>query len=394
MNILRRAIPVFAAIALLAAACGGQSGGSSKETVTIAFIGPLTGSNAAIGKGGRNSFQLALRQANANPENKYHYESVVLDAKCEPQVAVQVAHRAGANPEVVSAVAHYCSVAAIAAVDTYHKLGLPTTIWGSVLPAVTYGNSYPEITRVDGTQIGQNQFAAQFDKQQLDVQTIAAINDTTDYGRGQYKYFSKFAQKKGIDIAYHAAVGPDTQDFSAQLSKIKKLDPDVVWFGGLSALGARLRNQMAQLGIKAIFQGTSGIKSNQYIKATGKNAEGSLAFLGGAPIRKLPGGEKFLQAYHKADFSLPPEAYGPFAYAAAKLQIKAIEKVGPDRGKVTHYLDTQIKDVQTIIGPVTFDEHGQNVLAQFTAYVVQDDRWVPWEESAYAKGKRHLPGQG
>ena len=34
---------------------------NAKETVRIAFIGPLTGGNSAIGLGGRNSADLAVR---------------------------------------------------------------------------------------------------------------------------------------------------------------------------------------------------------------------------------------------------------------------------------------------------------------------------------------------
>jgi len=47
--------------------------------------------------------------------------------------------------------------------------------------------------------------------------------------------------------------------------------------------------------------------------------------------------------------------------------------------------------VPSIIGPVTFDDHGQNVLATVTPYVVQDGTWVPWGQSEYARGKRTLP---
>jgi branched-chain amino acid transport system substrate-binding protein len=51
------------------------------------------------------------------------------------------------------------------------------------------------------------------------------------------------------------------------------------------------------------------------------------------------------------------------------------------------------KDHESIVGPVTFDAHGQNVVPIVTAYVVQDGKWVVWSDSDYAKGKRKLAGQ-
>ncbi len=364
---------------------------AAKPTVKIAFIGPLTGSNASLGLGGENSFKLALMQRNEDPQTKYRYEGVYLDDQCQPQAGVQAALKAGSDPDVIAAVAHYCSVVAIATVDTYHRLGLPAMVWGAVLPAVTYGNTYVEITRVNGTQIQQNATAARFDANTIHRKTFACLYDTTDYGRGHFQYFSEFAKKNGLQIVYSAGVAPDRQDFSAELARIKELHPQVVWFGGLSAEGARIRNQMAQIGLTALFQGTSGIKSEEYIKAAGPNAEGTLAFLEGAPIEQLPGGAAFLAAYRKAGFTNPPEAYGPFAYVAANLVVRAIEAVGPDRAKVADYLKHKIKNVPSIIGPVTFDDHGQNVLATVTPYVVQDGTWVPWGQSEYARGKRTLP---
>jgi branched-chain amino acid transport system substrate-binding protein len=52
-----------------------------------------------------------------------------------------------------------------------------------------------------------------------------------------------------------------------------------------------------------------------------------------------------------------------------------------------------VKDRDSIVGKVTFDDHGQNTVAIITAFVAQDGKWVVWEDSEYASGKRKLPGQ-
>ena len=44
------------------------------------------------------------------------------------------------------------------------------------------------------------------------------------------------------------------------------------------------------------------------------------------------------------------------------------------------------------MGPITFDDHGQNAVPLITKYVAQDGKWVVWEDSEYASGQRKLAG--
>ncbi|MFO1320894.1 MAG: branched-chain amino acid ABC transporter substrate-binding protein [Burkholderiales bacterium] len=361
----------------------------AKDTVKIAFIGPLTGGVAANGLGGRNSADLAVKLRNADPKARYTYELVVQDDECKPNVGVQVATKVASDNAVVAGVTHYCSTVAMGTVDVYHRFGMPAIVWGAVLPDITYANDYKEIHRVNGTMINQNDTAAKF-MTGLKYKRWAIIHDTTDYGKGHNKYFSEALQKSGGQILGTFGVTADQQDFSAELTKIKELKPEVLYFGGITPLGVRIRSQMEKLGVKAVFQGTSGIISEAFIDGLGPLAEGVVAFREGAPAEKLPGGKIFLEQYQKAKYSDPPEAYGPFAFAAATLILDAIEKVGPDRKKVRNELN-RVHDVDSIVGKISFDDHRQNAVPVITKFVVQDGHWVVWEDSAYAAGKRALP---
>jgi len=366
---------------------------TAKETVRIAFVGPLTGGNSAIGLGGRNSADLAVRLRDADPKAKYHYELVVLDDECKPDAGVQMATKAGSDRTIVGGVTHYCSVVAMATVDTYHRFGLPAIVWGAVLPDITYANDFKEIHRVNGTMINQNEANAKLVTSQ-GYKKFAIIHDTTDYGKGHDKYFTQFLKQDGGEIVADFGVTADQQDFTAELTQIKALNPQVLYFGGLTPIGVRIRAQMDKLGLVAQFDGTSGIVNDDFIKALGPLAEGVLAFREGAPAERLPGGKKFLADYKEQGYANPPEAYGPFAYAAAVLLMDAIEKVGPDRKKIIQQLSpAHVKDVDSIVGKITFDEHGQNTVPVITRYVVQDGKWVPWEDSEYAGGKRKLVGR-
>jgi branched-chain amino acid transport system substrate-binding protein len=363
----------------------------AKDIVKLAFVGPLTGGNSAIGLGGRNSADLAVRLRNADPKSKYTYQLVMQDDECRPNVGVQVATKIAADNSIVAGITHYCSAVAMGTVGVYHRFGMPAVVWGAVLPEVTYGNQFKEVYRVNGTMINQSEVAARFMVGQ-GFKKWAIIHDTTDYGKGHNKYFSDFLHKNGGTVLGTFGVTAEQQDFTTELTKIREMKPDVVYFGGLTPLGVRIRTQMAKLGIKAQFEGTSGIMSDAYIQGVGKElGEGSLAFIEGAPWEKLPGGLFFKGKYQQAKYSEAPEAYGPFAFAATNLIMDAVEKVGPNRKKVIDEL-SRTKNVDTIIGKVTFDDHGQNIVPLVTKYVVEDGKWVVWEDSSYAKGKKKLAG--
>lgn len=383
----RRAARVLRALAVCSLI--GTSAGA-KETVKVGFIGPLTGGVSAIGIGGRNSAELAVRLKNLDRRAKYTYKLVSADDECKPAAAAQRAAKMAANKDIVAAVTHYCSPAAAASVGIYHKSGFPIVIWGAELPDITYRYKYPEIHRVNGTMIKQNETNAEH-LTGLGYKTFVIIHDTTETGYGHMQYFAEALEHNGGKILGTFSVGADQQDLSAELTQISALKPDVVYFGGLTPLGIRVRSQMDSLGINAVFDGTSGIVSDDFIRKLGPLAEGTLAFQEGAPLEKLPGGKFFLEKYAQQKFDHGPEAYGPFAFAAMSLILDAIEKAGPNCPKIIEAL-RRVENRDTILGKVTFDDYGQNTIPAVTKYVIQDGKFVVWEDSEYASGKRKLPG--
>ncbi len=393
---LKHQFTYFSAVAAAAMVTGlalGMSPADATEKVTVGFIGPLSGGTSSNGIGGRNSADLAVRLRNADPNAKHEYELLVQDDECKPNIGVQAATKFGANKDMIAAATHYCSAVAIATVDVYHKFGLPIIVWGAVLPDITYGNDYKEVHRVNGTMINQNETAAKF-MTGLGYKTWAVIHDTTDYGKGHNKYFSEYLVQNGGKILGTFGVTSDQQDFSAELTSIKALNPDVLYFGGLTPIGVRIRAQMERLGLKAQFQGTSGIVSDTFIDGAGPLAEGVLAFREGAPTEMLPGGKLFLKQYREQGYSDPPEAYGAFAFTAMNLILDTIEAVGPDRKLVRAALNnvSGSNAADSITGMVDFDDNGQNTIAVITKYVSQDGKWTVWEDSEYASGMRKLKG--
>ncbi|UCD77463.1 MAG: branched-chain amino acid ABC transporter substrate-binding protein [Desulfobacterales bacterium] len=393
-----KVLAVIMIVLMFIGATGFFSGALAKQKVKIGFIGPLTGGNASMGLGGRNSFLLAVRQYNRGEfgPKKYEYEAVVEDDSCIPATGVRVATKMASNPSIIAGASHYCSMVGIATKPVFTQYKYPSMIWGAVLPAITIP-SPKYITRVNGTQREQNVFHAAWSRETVKEvykkapSTYVVIHDITDYGRGHAEYFIDAVEKLEGKILAKMGITIGQKDFSAELTKAKALNPNVIFFGGLTPEGARLRIQMQKLGIKAGFEGTSGILNEDFIKTTGPEvAEGSMCFGEGAPFEKLPGGKEFFSSYQKEGFKDEPEFYGIFAYIAAQLIMDAIEEVGPDRDKVADKL-AQTDRASSAIGPIKFDKDGQNILPVVTAYVAQDGKWTVWEDSEYASGKRVLP---
>src|SRR5262245_62802801 len=242
-------------IAVLAAACivafAGAGGAGAKDRVKVGFIGPLTGGVAANGIGGRNSADLAVKLRNADPKAKYEYELVVLDDECKPNVGVQVATKMAADRSIVAAATHYCSAVAIGTVETYHKFGFPIIVWGAVLPDITYRNKFAEVHRVNGTMMNQNQEAANL-MASIGFKKWVVITDTTASGKGHNKYFTDAIKPLGGEIVGTFGVTADQQDFTAELTQAKALNPQVIYFGGLTPIGIRIRSQMDKLGVNAV----------------------------------------------------------------------------------------------------------------------------------------------
>lgn len=91
-----------AAIAGLAAALFCAPAQSfAKETVKVGFIGPLTGGLSSLGVGGRNSAELAVQEANEDPNTKFLYEMTAYDDECKPNVGIQVATKAASDRKMV-----------------------------------------------------------------------------------------------------------------------------------------------------------------------------------------------------------------------------------------------------------------------------------------------------
>jgi branched-chain amino acid transport system substrate-binding protein len=362
---------------------------SSAKTIKIAFLGPLTGPNAAQGNGAKNCFDLAIKEANKSGKFPFTIEMVALDDASDPAVAVSAALKAVSDPMVVAASGHWNSSCALATIHNFHSFKMPFMVWGAISPRVTEYN-YPEVTRNCPTLVQENVPFAKWVIQELGYKKFSIISDTTDYGEQNTKAFKELAAKDGAEILSVDAVPTGTTDFRPILTKIKGLNPSAIYFGGVVMEGALSRSQMEKLDINKLFCAVSGLADDKFNEVAGKAAEGVIITKPGFDLDELKGGVDFKKAYDDQGYKEPTGAYGIYAYEAANIILAAIKQAGPDDKGALAKAIRGIK-YSGILGTTTFDQTGQTELAPVTKLVSQDGKWVKWEKSEYATGKRKLP---
>ena len=359
------------------------------KTIKIAFIGPLTGPNAAQGSGAKNSFDLAVRLANQSGSYPYKVEMMALDDASDPGVAVSAALKAVSDKNVVAASGHWNSACALATIHTFHSFKVPFMVWGAISPKIT-GYNYPEVTRNCPTLVQENVPFAEWVIGDLGYKNFSIVSDTTDYGEQNTKAFKALADKFGASIVSVDAVPVGTTDFRPILTKIKGLNPSAIYFGGVVMEGALTKSQMAKVGLRKLFCAVSGLADPKFIEVAGKAAEGTVITKPGFDLDKLPGGQAFKAAYAAQNYREPMGAYGIYAYEAANMLLAAIAETGPD-DKVALAKTIRAMKYDGVLGTTTFDQNGQTELAPVTRLVAQDGQWVSWDSSAYAAGTRSIP---
>jgi branched-chain amino acid transport system substrate-binding protein len=344
---------------------------------------PLSGAWVNYGAGMNNSFKLAVDQANASGKlGNVRLQVIDGDDAGSTAQAVSLATKAGAAPSVVGAFCCWASENGIATHSVYQRYGLPVILGGSNdhrssrpfhSDAVVFRNSPYDLINM--------KFAAMYATDIAHFKKIYLLDDNSAFGRTQVDEFEKIAKQKGgtASIIGRESIAQGEKDFTPLLTKIKPLNPDLVYLGGRIIEASLLRQQMVRLGLTAPMMTSGGTFSETYIKITGQPAEGTLASFWGLPLASYPNGRglAFEKAYAEAKFNNPYEAFGPMAYAAGEVfaqAVQAAEKSGRvTREAVLKQLNTQ--EFQTILGDFHFDRNGMPSIIHIAIYEVRDGKW-------------------
>ena len=364
---------------------------AEKPLVKIGFIGPLTGPNAAMGLGSRNSADLAIKEANARPDLPYRFELVVLDDASDPATGVAAATKLCSDPLVAVATTHFNSPVGLATIHVFHRYGVPQMFWGGIHPDITNKYNYPEVTRINPNTLVEHARLVDFVVQKLGYKDWTIVYDTTSYGKSCLDAVKPALAKVGGRVVSEDGITVGTQDFRGILSRVKAMNPgpQAIYFGGTGTEAPLIKIQMNQLGMKdLLYTGVTGLDTETFNKTAGDEAEATV-IVGKAYIDE---NSAFVKAYKAAGYKEYYEATGPYAYEATNMIIEAIKKVGP-KDKALLAKTIRGMEYKGILGTTKFDEFGQTLSGGLTYKVSQGGKWILWETSEYPTGKRKLPGK-
>jgi branched-chain amino acid transport system substrate-binding protein len=338
--------------------------------VVLGLAAALSGEGLApFGEDIQRGAELALedRPTVKVGDKEFPVELDVQDDLCSAEGGQAVANLFVSDASVVGVVGPMCSSACTAAAPIFDEAG-----YSSISPSCTAANlSQQDFTSFNRAVVSdgfQGKVAAQYIYDNLGVKKIATIHDGSAYGEGLVAEVTKRFEELGGEVVAADAVNVGDTDFRSLLEDIASKSPELIYFGGFAAEGARLAQQRADAGLgDAIFMGADGIKGGEFPTLAGDAKEGVYTSSSIPTVTDQAKVDALLARY-KEKYGVDPT--GPFqvnAYDATNMFLDAIEAVGTvdadgnlviDRAALAEYIRS-IKDFKGLSGDLNCDGTGE-----------------------------------
>jgi branched-chain amino acid transport system substrate-binding protein len=273
-------------IAMFLAACSGkevvqendQSGEGAKtsapEAYKIGAVLPLTGGEAAVGKDMVTAFKMGIESINkAGGINGVPMELIAEDSAADPNRSITAYRKIVDVDEVPILISAWSSVInAMAPLAEQDKTLLLSVGAGS--PNIAKLGEYTRTTSVLGdTDMEQ---LAKYSYKNKGAKKAAIIYISNDSGKLSAEAYRDAFTKLGGKVVAFESHAPKSTDFSAQLSKIKASNPDIIHIQSLIDETPFIIRQIKEMGIKAQLTTYSGVFGEGLIKNAGEQANGIL----------------------------------------------------------------------------------------------------------------------
>jgi branched-chain amino acid transport system substrate-binding protein len=362
---------------------GGGGGDTSKGTIKIAVELPFQGSEKATSDPILNGIRLAVKDAGGAvggyavtvPDSAVYDDS--LNGAHDPQTGANNMTKIVADADVVAVIGPVNSSVGKAQIPISNAAGLLQCSPSNTNPDLTKGDPAKQLRtkpnnyiRVVTTDDVQGPAASQYIHDVLKKNSVYIIDDTETFGKGVADSFEADFKSRGGTVVKHDGAPKTTQDYVSIMTAAKALNPEAIYFGGVTATGgARILLAAAQAGLGDVpYVGPDGINDGtgetkdsflNLAGAAGKNAYSTLA--GPGTFEKK---DQFDAAY-KAEYGTDATGYAGQGYACAQVVLDAIKRAAatnPAKDALKEAVrvagtDTTAK-YDTIVGSISFDENG------------------------------------
>ena len=356
-------MPFKSKIVFMAAALTCAAGARADDIIKIGHVAATSGPIAHLGKDNENGARMAVDELNAKGVliggKRYRVVLQAEDDAGDPKQGAAVAQKL-VDAKVQGVVGHENSGTTIPASRIYHAAGIPQISPSASNPKYTrqgYNTAFRNIANDEQLGAALARYAVQAGK----AKRIAVIDDRSAYGQGVADEFAKGIKRAGAgaSIVAQQYTNDKASDFSAILTAIKASKPDLIFFGGMDAVGGPMLRQMKQLGMAVQFMGGDGLCSDSLARLAGdamRDGQVICAEAGGVEPAQQKGMDDFRLAYRRK-FGIEVETYAPYAYDALLTMVQAMQQAGSP--EPARYLPVLAKiRHQGVTGNIAFDARG------------------------------------
>jgi branched-chain amino acid transport system substrate-binding protein len=403
-----------------AALAGATASGAAKaaEPVKIGIILPLTGDSAIAGQSAKDAIELGAEIINTpHPELKAmplaatsglpglggaKIELDEADHQGNPQIGQQETLRLITQDRVAAMLGTYHSSVTLAATAIAERQAVPFLVADSVAANITtrgfkFTFRTTPIAPDDGKAYAQ--FLNDVKKSGLKIDTVAIVNENTDYGTSVAASLLEAAKNANLNVSARIAYNANSSDVTAQVLQLKSANPDAVIFVSYTADAILYFKTMRNLDYlpPIIIGDDSGFSDPSFIPSVGGLAQGVLnrsAFDIGKPGSNSYIVNKLFHDKYGRDLDDTGARWmqGLFVLADAINRARST-----DAEQIREALsETELKAEQLMIGyrGVKFDSTGQNTLASTFLIQLRRKQYVSvWPENL-ATDRLELPMKG
>jgi len=353
---VKRVFLVLLIVSLIFSGIGSLYGA---ETIKVGLIAPLTGPIATFGQSVEKGVRMAVDEINAKGGVLgMKIELLVEDNQAKAEESANIARKFIEQDKVVAILGPVISSNTLAAAPIAQQSKVPLLTPTATNPRVTQVGNY--IFRVCFVDDFQGTVMARFAKTGLGkrVSTAAILYEkTSDYSIGLAKYFKETFTKIGGKIVAEESFSSGDQDFSAQLTKIKGKNPDVLYVPSYYDTAGLIIKQARELGINVPILGGDGFDSPQLVQLAGKENLKDCYFSGHFFAGSSAPQVKTFVANFKKRYNQVPDMLAALGYDAAYMLADAIKKAGKvDRDAIRDAL-ANTKNLKLVTGTITLDEN-------------------------------------
>lgn len=346
---------------------------SSNEKIKVGVISPFSGDGAIYGQHLKNGFTIALEKLEKeNQDFISKLELIYEDDELDSKKAVNAFNKLINVDKVNVVIGAFTSntTLAIAPLAEKNKILLVTPT------ATNYKikNAGDYIYRVCPSDAQQGSLLASYAIDSLSAKTVSILYMNTDYGAGLKETFENTFNALGGEVLSSDGFPQNATRFQSELTKIRKLSPDIIFMPSNWSEAANAVNQVKELNITTQILCTDGTFEEDFLNLTKGASEGILitSFEWGVGKSILPADE-FKNAF-KEKFNEEPGGYAALCYDALLVVSEALMKSDYENVKSIKESLDKVK-LLGATGSNNFDEFGE-VNKDFSIYRVVNNKFV------------------